>query len=429
MLAQTPIRQHGRTAQHVRPASTAGMTIAVVTTAVNTSTGAQTFSTSDMGGVTPQGAIIFITNATANATTTTDLLLSVGMTDCDASDEVGFGTNSEDGQASSDNAYRVVGAANSQIITMTETMGVTTETAAATLSSCQADGITVNWSNAPTSAYLATVVLFAGFDNWDCDAVATSGSADTAVDESLGYQADGLFMLVANIIATDVNGEDNRGGFSWGAWDGTNQVSSAWAAQNAQSTTVISGVLYNTRVGIHFLNPASSRGAYELSTHASGFTITTRDGTADGADDPYYCAWKLPSGKSAFVGTAQSPTSVGVVNITAPGFTGQAALFALTHVESLNTKETFGEGMSIGVVAGSTPTQSAILVHDQDNVTTTVSKSRIDSGNVIYLLTLDASGTELAADFDAWNANGIDLDFTTVDATNQYRYWYIVFEK
>ena len=427
LAADVALAQHGMIAGRRRAAATgSGLTIAAVTTALNTTTGNQTFSTTDMGGATPDGALIFISGASANATTTDHVVLGLGMTDCDNADELGYTTNVEDGQPTSDAASGVRGSANNDIIELFETPGELTSTGRADFVSCQADGITIDWpTNAPSTAYLATVVLFDGFDNWACDAAPTSGTVDTGVDINLGWQADGLIMVVQPVIAMNGNSTNSSGGLSFGAWDGTNQAMVKWFSRNNVATTETTGKFSTNRAGQH--GNQNQRAGYEISSHASGFTVTTRDSNSDGADDPYFCAFELPTGAEIHVGTGQSPTTTGIQNVTAPGFTPQAALFGFSLVTSLNTyTDTESHGMSIGVAAQTV--ESGLIWSDQDAVTTSQSASRIESASALYLLTPDASAAEAVADVDAWTATGFDLDWTSVDATNQYQFFYIAFK-
>lgn len=379
-----------------------GVTIAVVRAACNTVTGTQDITTTDLGGLTPKAALLIVTRATADGAATDHAVFSFGATD---------GTRSW-----SRSAYSESG------LTTTEAAGVTSATVpvtiididgtvdgAASFSAWITNGIRINWTNAPTNAYLMTVVLFAGTDlTVRVDAKSLGNTLDLETDfTEPGFTPD--VVLAAIISATHY-----RSALGFAAWDGAvvTQRCANLFDRTAVTTTVATS---------HVRNDAGcmSVGTSGLLTFwcefanfdANGFSVITRNSGGGSVNLPYL-ALKFGGVYSAKAYTYSTPTATGSHDDVGAGFQPVAVMYLQSFAEAVAT--TYADANAgAGGISVITPTaQYAHALNMQDNVTTSNTQSLSDDKAINLPTHSGASGIE--ATYTEMLSNGVRLNYSAV---------------
>ncbi|NJN53653.1 MAG: hypothetical protein HC804_02175 [Anaerolineae bacterium] len=135
-----------------------GVTVAVTRVACNTSTGDQTITTTDLGGLTPKAAMFIITQAVTDGAAANHAVWGLGFTDGTTS----FCSASEDEHGLSTTDTQKGGAAVPVVIM--DGAATNTVDGQADFSAWVTNGSTITWTNAPSTGFLLTVVYFAGTD-------------------------------------------------------------------------------------------------------------------------------------------------------------------------------------------------------------------------------------------------------------------------
>ncbi len=132
--------------------------VATIRVAAATGGGTQTITTSKLGGLTPKAAILIATWATADGTDTDHGSLSIGLTD--GTNHAVVSTMDEHNQANASNARW---ATNDEVVLILDPINDDVE-CEANFSTWVADGMDIVWGVTPPSAFLLTVMFFAGSD-------------------------------------------------------------------------------------------------------------------------------------------------------------------------------------------------------------------------------------------------------------------------
>ena len=134
------------------------VTVAITRVACSTSGGTQDITTTDLGGLTPKAAIFILSSATADGTAANHAQMSIGATDGTSQ----WATTSiiRNGQTTSDVYSRSSNTRVFQILNTT-TGALSGD---AEFSSWLTNGIRINWTDSIGTAFLFTVVFFAGSD-------------------------------------------------------------------------------------------------------------------------------------------------------------------------------------------------------------------------------------------------------------------------
>lgn len=311
--------------------------------------------------------------------------------------------------------------------------------AKADLVSFSENTVTINWSTAPGTGYFVLVTAYTGTD------AAVAGTVDPSDDdagtidvETLGEAAN--YVMCASTYEANQFTETvsthmqyNAGFFSF---DGTTarNVCALKASFDNRVDTRATVEWSNTKIAIiRLANNLNSNGAYALSTHLNGFTVTTTIFTANKKQHLGYLALSLPSGAEAYAGSFTTPTSIRTQANTDAGFKPQALLLHATHADVASTDtgsnpETVSPDAD-AVCFGSALSGSefGLTIDDEDGVATTNAASRSDS-KIATVTKTGGDTVAIQANLDSFDDLGFTLDFTTVDATA--RNWvYCVFKQ
>jgi len=135
-----------------------GITVAVTRAAANVALGNQTFTAADLGGLTPAAAFFIITYCTSDGTPAADAVLGWGAA-TGAENQWAVNVTAEDGQGTTDTGRDL----RTDVCVRVNVPGTTLD-GEANFVSFNANNVIINWSTAPSAAFLVTVVLFAGTD-------------------------------------------------------------------------------------------------------------------------------------------------------------------------------------------------------------------------------------------------------------------------
>jgi len=388
--------------------------VGVTRVACNTGTGNQAI-TVGCDGETPVAAIFIISGATSDATATDHARIGFGMTD--GSNHFVMATTSEHGVSTSDNFRHN---ANDTVIAILET-GDANVDGEATFVSFAADSVTINWTDAPASAYLLTVIAFAGSGvsaKVGVADVVTSKDSSTHI-EDVGFEADCIFAISTG--TDDIPDASSPGCYlaiGWAVNDvGTTQGCLAWRMVDNRTTTTQHTILSNSYVGGHcdYTDPDWVYANEITDIDSDGFNLYTREDDAPSDVDMAYLALKFDNA-DVHLETIDTETGTGTKAYTNPGFTPQALITIASNLESVDTRVTNNQAgmMGMGVASGTSTEYSSLMTTD-DNVSTTDTESYSDDQ---ALLVKNDDGTlHVAASLDSFDANGYTLDYGTVDSS------------
>lgn len=385
---------------------------AVTRAAANTSTGNQDFTTTDLGGLTPKAAIVIMTKAITDGTAANDAALSIGATD--GTRQWVLSTFDENGTADSD-TYRHF--RDDALVYIMDGTGAAD--GIAVFVSFIADGIRINWTDAPAGAYLVQVELFAGTDlSVYAGTASPNGTLNAATDITApNFEPDNVFMAsggstvntltaalyaAVGIAKNDGGGAVTQHGWFWNSAD-------AAAAENLEA---ILSTLYSTGQ----IDSGAYLWAGEVDDFDSqGFSVYTRVNNTVGTDVFGYLALKYNGVVSTWVGTVDSPTATGSDSETGPGFRPQHVLEIATLITAVDTFRTNAQCGSTCFNSFDADDEFSTSVTAEDAAVTMNTQSLSD--NTAVNLPLDTGATAHIATFTSFDATGYTRNFTTANGT------------
>ncbi len=400
-----------------------GISTAVARAAANTSTGNQDITTADFGGGTPKACIVMYNEATADGTAIDNARMGIGFA-TGSSNRGCAAWNMEHGQTTTDNS----GVLNTDAVIQTYELGKTsTIDAEADFVAFVADGIRINWSNAPTAASLITVILFGGSDlSAFASSTALVDTDNNAIDEAgVGFQPDIVFGLSMQETNVQSHGPINFGV----GWDNGGASVHRCVSQyhkNGVTTSDPSGVLATTGAVNAKFRTTAEDWYLELSAFdSSGFTSTNRSGGANS------CSWvwlalKFGGTESVHLGTYTTPTATGNDAETGPGFVPQMVIMGVSGSEVVDTHYDDNRGGTQGIAAFTPDAGFCNTTSEEDAVTTTNTQSLSDN---LPLNVPDDDGTaETTASFVSMDASGFTLNYSAAPGTAKL-YWMLSIEE
>ncbi len=388
-----------------------GVTIAVTRAAatVDTAPYTQDITTVDLGGLTPKAALLVVTRAITDGTAADHYVFSYGAA-TGASNEWVISGSDEHNLGTTENHFEWADDACIQILDPTDG----SEDGSAEFSSFIANGVRINWTNAPAGAYLITAVFFAGTDLLaHANNIGIGNAADLETNcEQPGFEPDVLFTAHQRYAAG--SGTTNNL-FQTGLvhWDGDSTVSqrafNGWV-RNAQATTDTRAQARND-IGIEHWN--DWWGDF-LNFDASGFSMITRNA---GGNNSFlqYLALSFGGVVDAAVGTHTTPTSTGNNAETGPGFTPQFVLMFPSLCEVMGTEYNDNRGGSYGISVFDDDDEYCITISSEDSVGTSNTQSLSDDRAIV--VPDDDGALDIEAAFVSFDATGWTVNYTNAPAT------------
>jgi len=305
--------------------------------------------------------------------------------------------------------------------------------AVATFDSFITDGVRLNWTTAPSSAYRVAVVITAGLDvECDVQIVDPADAASGTVTVTPGYTAEThLVLSLAGTISTAFDGTlESSSSVSWGACsnDGTTvtQNAEAWSFQDAVTTTLDSGIVHLGRIASHVsstaLGVAYAASGFNASTGA--FTLTTAGASATSAERLAVMLFHFPSNVQAKAFNHATETSTGTAAGDL-GFPPQYLWYGLSLINATNAVRTNAQAGSYGSGhADETGVEWCASYSDQDNQSTSNTQSLVTE--TLIRLPLHSGSGGYTANVDSWDAGGYTLNYTAVLGSGRYVIGYAI---
>jgi len=352
--------------------------IAATQVAVNTSTGNQTITATKLYGQTPKAALFIISRATTNGTAVSTAALGVGATD--GVSEWAQTALSADGVGTS---FTRRGHTLSACVTLLGLAG--TYEAEATFASFGAGSVTINWSTAPASGRLLTVVLLAGTELYiDFGTYQMPLTVNASVAVNTGFNPDVVILNSSLLSFTSAITRFSQLGY--GAVTNTAQRSVLFRDDDLLSTVEILGH-YSENYGIAWTDGAIVSGS-EVDLTMTGFTSTTRLNPPNQAFYIGYLALGLPDGYSADLRTITAHDAATTIDI-ATGQRGLFTLFGMSTLDTVDTLDTSGKAGAIGLgvatapIGETSPDVYSAAYMSEDGVATSNAESLADDSLLI----------------------------------------------
>ena len=379
-----------------------------------TPTYTQDITCSGLGGQTPKAAIIIVSGTASSGSSAAEAKLAWWITD--GTNSRALAIHSCDAQTTTDenNGTSEAGTLKIFATCSTSTSGT------ATFNSFITDGIRLNWTESPGSAFVLNAIFFAGDDITNVfvgDLTSAATDAGTAATTDPGFEPDIVYMAtVGNGNTESMTGTTTAFGLGWG-WNDTTakNFGSRWGTQNAVTTTTTSVGIHNDITVVADFGTGFELGAHSITAYgASGFTVTSDD-TAGGADQLEFLAIK--TSRQVWIGGFTTPTSTGNSSITV-GFQASHFEAICNYAGSVNAwngghDATDSGSMSIGSGESGT-TDSSVGFVAEDNVTTSDTYSF--AGTNIIAIRNQADGTGfVTASLNSFTATDVVLNYSAVD--------------
>lgn len=381
--------------------------VAVVQQAGRTTVGTADFTSTGFG--TPVAVMCMSSYGVSNGTSVAGVGFTIGFTD-GTRQNTAF-VRAKDGVTTTLTGRR---ADTTDILYYADQDGTTT--GRVQFSAWITDGVRLNWSVAPASAYQVSCTLFggSGVTNAYVNTVATPGTADTSTTvNTVGFQPD----VVIGVISGDGTYNDSnqsQGDISVGyAINGSSQKGMSWLDVTGLTTTSIVERNLSNRIG------RSSNGTQQVEIQnftSSGFDATTR--TTGAAATLGYLALKF-NGLSATGLAVTSPTATGSRSISSITGTPQWGMLIAGGVQSIDSTVTTTDAESFGVSSFTSAAQSCFGISSDDAAGTTNADTVADAKPICLIKDnaafYDASFTSFGsgtATFNYGTANGTARQWT-----------------
>lgn len=280
---------------------------------------------------------------------------------------------------------------------------------AATLVSMDADGFTLNWTNA--NAMIVNYLALGGSDltNVKGGIATAKTSLGTQAYTGVGFQPTCLLVFAGKFAGEPLDAGTQGNALFGFATGPTQRGFVAWRNQHTQNPQIAKHRQSKTRLVSHTTDFTE---ADFVSFDADGFTLNYT--LAGGASDKfYYIALRGPSFKvSAF----NQPAGTGNQALTGAGFLPKAALMLSGNDLSANNDVTQPHArVSLGVATG-TSERGCIWAGESDAVSPTVAHRNLDRTKLLKLMTEGATPTVNGAiDHVSFDTDGQTIDWTTND--------------
>ena len=378
--------------------------VAVVQQAGRTTVGTADFTSTGFG--TPVAAMCMSSYGVSNGTSVAGVGFTIGFTD-GTRQNTAF-VRAKDGVTTTVTGQR---ADTTDILYYADQDGTTT--GRVQFSAWITDGVRLNWSVAPASAYQVSCTLFggSGVTNAYVNTVATPGTVDTSTTvNTVGFQPD----VVIGVISGDGTYNDSnqsQGDISVGyAINGSSQKGMSWLDVTGLTTTSIVERNLSNRIG------RSSNGTQQVEIQnftSSGFDATTR--TTGTAATLGYLALKL-NGISATGLAIDSPTATGSQAITSITGTPQWGMLIAGGVQSIDSNVTTTDAESFGVSSFTSAAQSCFGISSDDGVGTSNADTVADA-KPICLIKDNAAFYD--ASFTSFSSGTATFNYGTADGTTR----------
>lgn len=392
-----------------------GVSIAVTRVAANTSLGTQDITTGDLGGLTPKAVLLIATRGTTDGTAVDGASFYMGVSD--GTNEWTQGYEEQHAVASMNSFWNQDTTAN-RILTIYDGAAGGSVESTANFDSFIADGVRIDWTDAPGSAWLITAILFAGTDlTVNAGTQDLGNTGDAAIDiTTVGFEAD----IVIAAVTEDSTLQQPTISLGFAHNDRAGGVTQRGVSFAQRDTFSSSAVVAQMRDG-EFLSKTIATGGLDWtgaagSFDSSGFTVQLGGGRTPGNCNISWLALRLGASPvvSAKVYTYSTPTSTGANTDNTPNFEPQFVMYLANRAAVADTIETDADAGTVGVVL-----VDADEVYTQSNSTedgAADSNAQSLSDDILNLPThTGAAGHQ--ATLTSMGSTGPVWNYSSVDAT------------
>jgi len=396
--------------------------IEIVRVASDTGGGNQDITTTKLRGQIPKAAMFVLTYAITDGTVANHAVFSVGAATAVAEQWV-VSVMSENNVGTTESRRR---GATDECVMILNPAGAGAIDGEAAFVAFIADGVRINWGNAPSAAFLLEVTLIAGRSVTAKASKFTLGNVNIAVDvNTVGFEPDVLFTACHGTRIDDASRTD------WMLSHGVvlNKASIVQLSYAQQSYQAAAASRLTSRItddyGIMQVWDGVFNWGGEFSAFdAQGFTCTSRIG--DSNDDVAFLALAFDNVVDFSAAIIDSPTGNGDQTVTNPAFLPQYVHVGLTQMPAIDTLYTDGYAGAIGISMFDEDDEYSQATADEDAQGTTDTQSLSD--NTAVNLPQDDGTAGWVASFVEFNAEGWIWNFTTSLGT-AVKWWYLAIEK
>jgi hypothetical protein len=389
-----------------------GVTVATVRVAANTSTGTQDITTTDLGGLTPKAVLLIATRGVTDGTAVDGAGWYMGASD--GTNEWTQGYEEQHAQATMNSEYEQDTTAN-RILTIYDGTAADVVDATANFDSFISNGVRIDWTNAPASAFLVTAIFFAGTDLTANVGTADLGNlADAAIDiTTVGLEAD----IVITALTEDTSAQGSGWSMGFIHNDRAGAVTQRSVTHTQRDAFGTSQVGVQMRDGECVAKLISSSQAIDWygaagSFDSSGFTVQLGNARSPNNTNISWVALRL--GASPVVSAKVYTYSTGSNTDTGPNFTPQAVFYIPNRAAAADTSETDADGGSVGFLAADADDVYTNSISSEDAAADSNTQSLSDDKLNLPTHT-GASGQEAA--LTSFGATGPVWNWTAVDGT------------
>ena len=384
--------------------------------AANTSTGNQTIPIVSPNGDAPVATEFFVTYGVTDGASADVAALSIGAA-VDASNQFAFCCRSNHGSA--DSYTHRQGITNGCILVYNSS--TTADYARAAFVSADENGVTINWSVAPSAALLVAVRAYYAEDAF-VDMIAINSTVDQAASVAPGFKP--------NLMRVTGNGRE-PGGFTngrlgYGTATVTNDVVTqnvvGWATQNAQAAANPLRLMVNGRISVvSSLTGGSISWATEITDLLdTTFNLRTRDGTPGDAEEVGVLCVRFQA--DVWSGIIDIPATATGTPYTSVGWRPAYLDMVATYLTGLGAGDTGHNGGAAGVgsyMDDDAGTRWSVAVAEEDAAATMNTESRVDSSRFLSIPTDAGSDTNaIRADDVVMLDNGFQINWVTTPGTS-----------
>jgi hypothetical protein len=378
-----------------------------------TSTGAQSFTSATITGVTPKAALVIgALHQTANDPgETAGMSLTVGMVDATAG--MRSRAHSRDNTASTNVSSRID---TTLAFQMRDVNGTDFKSATGTTTS---GGIALNFTQNNSPDCRALFAAFAGADTSGKVGSRALGTGTAAQDiNTVGFEPDVVIFVMAGQNA-GVSSTPMHINFGMAVNNGGGSVTQRSVMWNETTALADSRPFQAIRTDCAVGELSSTDGsvAYKVVASdfdASGFSLTCS--ASAGADTVIYTALKF-TGRQFNLVDVTTPTSTGSFTITGAGFTPRFALLVLTNLETVDdhpgSTDDKQSGFSVCCIGSDEQWSASWRINAAEATTDTASQ-------VSNVAIMGASATDCDAikgTFTAWTSDGVTLNLSATQGT------------
>jgi hypothetical protein len=399
-----------------------GVTIKTTRVSANTVTGTQDITTADLGGLVPKAVMLVVTRAVTDDTGVDGAGMYIGLSD--GTNELAQGYEDQHAQATMDAEMEQDTTAN-RILTIYDGTADDVVEGTADFDSFITDGVRINWTDAPASAYLIVATFFAGDDLTAHVGSVSLGNTSNALIAvtSVGFEADVLITLMlegTTVLAPGVGlgvVHNNRAGTITQRCLGNKQRVTFTTSSPATSMRNDACI-----VKVQATDALDWYGSAQ-SFDSSGFDVQLANSRAPGN---VHLGWlALRFGASPVVDskvyTYSSPTATGSHTDSNPGFEPQFVMYLGNMVATANTIEGDADGGTFEVIMADADEVYTQGILSGDNLADSDTASYCDDR--VQVIAHTSAAIHLLATLTSMGSTGPVWNYSIVNVSATARQW------